>query len=141
MYEKDGEQYFIVDSHLHFWDASPENWVPGQEEYAKGWISCFHDYQALGPPETHWPMDKFRKHSVDDFAKDIFEDGQVDFGILESTYLKDWYAKGFNAIEQNAALLERFPASCASTAASTRATARPACASSSSTRSATTSRA
>ena len=27
MYEKDGEKYFIVDSHMHFWDASPENWV------------------------------------------------------------------------------------------------------------------
>ena len=25
MYEKDGEQYYVFDSHLHFWDASPEN--------------------------------------------------------------------------------------------------------------------
>ena len=23
MYEKDGEKYFVVDSHMHFWDASP----------------------------------------------------------------------------------------------------------------------
>ena len=23
MYEKDGEKYFVFDSHLHFWDASP----------------------------------------------------------------------------------------------------------------------
>ena len=45
MYEKDGEQYFVIDSHLHFWDASPENWVKGQEQYAKGWIECFHAYQ------------------------------------------------------------------------------------------------
>ncbi|MEA2500367.1 MAG: hypothetical protein QOD01_478, partial [Actinomycetota bacterium] len=22
--------YFIVDGHLHMWDASPENWVKGQ---------------------------------------------------------------------------------------------------------------
>ena len=28
MYEKDGEKYFIVDSHSHFWDASRENWKP-----------------------------------------------------------------------------------------------------------------
>ena len=48
MYEKDGEKYFVFDSHLHFWDASPENWVKGQEEYAKGWIECFHAYQGLG---------------------------------------------------------------------------------------------
>ena len=53
MYEKDGEKYFVVDSHSHFWDASPENWVKGAEEYAKGWIECFHAYQGLGPAETH----------------------------------------------------------------------------------------
>ena len=53
MYEKDGEKYFIVDSHMHFWDASPENWVEGAEQYAKGWIECFHGYQGLGPAETH----------------------------------------------------------------------------------------
>ncbi len=42
MYEKNGERYFVVDSHLHFWDASPANWKPGAEQYAKGWIECFH---------------------------------------------------------------------------------------------------
>ena len=50
MYEKDGEKYFVVDGHLHFWDASPANWVKGQEQYAKGWIECFHAYMGLGPP-------------------------------------------------------------------------------------------
>jgi predicted TIM-barrel fold metal-dependent hydrolase len=109
VYEKDGEKYFIVDSHLHFWDASPENWVKGQEQYAKGWIECFHAYQALGPPETHWTIEHFQKYSEDDFEKDIFTDGHVDKGIFQSTYLKEWYAKGFNAIDQNAPLLERFP--------------------------------
>ena len=49
MYEKDGEKYFVLDTHLHFWDASPENWVKGAEQYAKGWIECFHAYQGLGP--------------------------------------------------------------------------------------------
>ena len=49
MYEKDGEKYFVFDSHLHFWDASPENWVKGQEEYAKGWIECFHAYHGPRP--------------------------------------------------------------------------------------------
>ena len=28
MYEKNGEKYFVVDSHTHFWDASPANWKP-----------------------------------------------------------------------------------------------------------------
>jgi uncharacterized protein len=109
MYEKDGRQYFVFDSHLHFWDASPANWVPGNEEYAKGWIECFHAYQSLGPPETHWTLEKFQKYSVDDFEKDVFVDGGVDVGVFQSTYLKQWYTKGFNDIEQNADMLERFP--------------------------------
>jgi predicted TIM-barrel fold metal-dependent hydrolase len=108
MYEKDGERYFVFDSHLHFWDASPENWVPGQEQYAKGWIECFHAYQGLGPPDTHWTLEHFQKYSVDDFERDVFGEGHVDTAVFQSTYLKDWYVKGFNDIEQNAALLDRF---------------------------------
>ena len=61
MYEKDGEKYFVVDSHMHYWDASPENWVKGAENYAKGWIDCFHAYQGLGPPETHWTIEHFQE--------------------------------------------------------------------------------
>ena len=75
MYEKNGEKYFIVDGHSHFWDASPANWIPGQEAYAKGWIECFHAYQGLGPPETHWPIEKFQKYDEDTMMKDLFEDG------------------------------------------------------------------
>lgn len=109
MYEKDGEKYFIVDSHLHFWDASPENWVKGQEQYAKGWIECFHAYQGLGPPETHWTLEHFQKYSVEDFEKDVFQDGYVDHAVFQSTYLREWYVNGFNDIKQNASLLDRFP--------------------------------
>jgi uncharacterized protein len=109
MYEKDGEKYFVFDSHLHFWDASPDNWVKGAEEYAKGWIECFHAYQSLGPPETHWTLEHFQKYSVEDFEKDVFREGHVDVAVFQSTYLKEWYANGFNDIEQNAALLDRFP--------------------------------
>ncbi len=109
MYEKDGEQYFVFDTHLHFWDASPANWVKGAEHYAKGWIECFHAYQSLGPGDTHWSIEHFQKYSADDFEKDVFTDGYVDVALSQPTYLKEWYAKGFNAIEQNAELLERFP--------------------------------
>ena len=82
MYEKDGEKYFVLDSHLHFWDASPDNWVKGHEQYAKGWIECFHAYQGLGPPATHWTLEHFQKYSVEDFEKDVFRDGHVDIGDL-----------------------------------------------------------
>src|SRR3954470_752727 len=109
MYEKDGKKYFIFDSHLHFWDASPANWVTGHEEYAKGWIECFHAYQGLGPAETHWSLEKFQKYTIDDFEKDVFTNGGVDKAVFQSTYLKEWYTTGFNDIEANGAMLERFP--------------------------------
>jgi hypothetical protein len=25
VYEKDGEKYFVVDGHVHYWDTSPDN--------------------------------------------------------------------------------------------------------------------
>jgi predicted TIM-barrel fold metal-dependent hydrolase len=109
MYQHSGKNYFVVDGHVHFWNAAPANWVEGQEVYAKGWIECFHAYQALGPKETHWPMEKFQKYSEEDFVRDVFEDGGVDVGIFQSTYLKEWYREGFNTAERNHRLVERYP--------------------------------
>jgi predicted TIM-barrel fold metal-dependent hydrolase len=109
MYTKDGEDYFVVDGHTHFWDASPENWVKGQEQYAKGWIECFHAYQGLGPAETHWPIEKFQKYSEETMMRDLFEVGHVDVAIFQPTNLRQWYSEGFNTTETNAALAERHP--------------------------------
>ena len=109
MFEHNGEKYFIVDSHLHMWDAGPDNWVKGQEQYAKGWIECFHAYQHLGPEEHWWPIDKFMSYTHADFERDVFDEGGVDYGIFQSTYLKEWYAKGFNDIHQNAELVAKHP--------------------------------
>jgi predicted TIM-barrel fold metal-dependent hydrolase len=109
MYEKDGEKYFVVDAHCHFWDASRENWRPGREQYAKGWIDCFYGYHKLGPPETHWDWEKFLKVSEEDFIRDVFEEGHVDVAIFQSTYLKDWYTNGFNTAERHGALAEKYP--------------------------------
>jgi uncharacterized protein len=109
MYEHNGEKYFVLDGHVHFWDASPDNWVKGQEQFAKGWIECFHAYQGLGPPDTHWPIEKFQKYSEEDFVKDVFEDGHVDVGVFLPTYLKQWYREGFNTTERNARLAEKYP--------------------------------
>jgi hypothetical protein len=107
MYEKDGEKYFIVDAHSHFWDASRENWKPGREQYAKGWIDCFYGYHQLAPPETHWDYEHYLKVSADDLEQDVFVDGYVDRMILQSTYLKDWYTEGFNTVDKNGSLIER----------------------------------
>ncbi len=109
MYEKDGEKYFVVDGHVHYWDASPENWRPGQEQYAKGWIECFYAYHGLGPDEHHWTLEKYRKYSEEDTMRDLFEEGHVDKAIFQSTYLKEWYTEGFNTTERNAALAAKHP--------------------------------
>jgi uncharacterized protein len=109
MYEKDGEKYFVVDSHCHFWDASRENWVEGQEHYAKGWIDCFYGYHQLGPAHAHWDYEHYLKVSEEDLLKDLFEDGYVDVGIFQSTYLLEWYKEGFNTLERNGALAEKHP--------------------------------
>lgn len=109
MYTKDGNNYFIVDSHIHYWDASPANWVSGQEEFAKGWIECFHAYMGLGPAETHWSLEHFQKYSENDLMKDLFEDGYVDVGIFQPTNLRQWYTDGFNTTERNGALAEKHP--------------------------------
>ena len=109
MYEKDGEKYFVMDSICTSGMRAPPNWVKGQEEYAKGWIECFHAYQGLGPPETHWTIEKFMKYSEEDFVKDVFEEGYVDVGVFQSTYLKEWYTDGFNTAERNARMQAKFP--------------------------------
>jgi uncharacterized protein len=109
MYEKDGEKYFVVDSHMHFWDASPENWVEGREDLAKGWIDCFYGYHQLGPPETRWEWEKYCKYSEQDLMHDLFEAGHVDKAIFQSTYLKYWYKDGFNTAERNGRLAEKYP--------------------------------
>lgn len=109
MYEHNGEKYFVVDSHSHFWNAAPDNWVSGAEQYAKGWIECFHAYQSLGPPETHWPIEKFQRYTEDDFVSDVFDKGHVDVAIMQPTYLKEWYADGFNTVEQDNLIKEKYP--------------------------------
>ncbi|MGD9530874.1 amidohydrolase family protein [Pseudonocardia sp.] len=109
MYEKDGEKYFVVDAHMHFWDASRENWREGREQYAKGWIDCFYGYHQLGPPETYWDYERYLKVSEEDLVRDVFEEGHVDVGIFQSTYLKYWYTEGFNTLERNGGLARKHP--------------------------------
>ena len=106
MYEKDGEKYFVVDGHVHFWDASPEN----RNKYGEGFINCFYDYHRnLSPPEVVWPKEKFDKYSEDDLVKDLFEEGYVDRAIFQPTYLSDFYTKGFNTTEDNGKLARKYP--------------------------------
>jgi uncharacterized protein len=49
------------------------------------------------------------KYSEEDFVKDVFEEGHVDVGVFNSTYLKEWYTEGFNTAERNARMQAKFP--------------------------------
>jgi hypothetical protein len=91
MYEKDGEKYFVVDTHMHYWNAAPDNWVEGAEQYAKGWIECFYGYHGLGPADTHWSLEKYQKYSEEDLMRDVFDAGHVDVAIFQPTDLTEWY--------------------------------------------------
>ena len=107
MYEKDGEKYFVVDEHIHFWDARPENWknVHGQQ-----FIECFHDYQtALSPEEYKWPIEEFYTQTEEKVLHDLFEVGYADKAIFQPTYLTDFYKSGFNTTEQDAEIAQKHP--------------------------------
>ena len=106
MYEKDGEQYFIVDSHIAFWDARPEN----RNQFGEGFIKCFYDYHRnLSPEEYLWPFEKFERYSEADLLHDIFEVGYADHAIFQPVYLGDFYKNGFHTPEMVAPIAEKHP--------------------------------
>ncbi|MFB6196499.1 MAG: amidohydrolase family protein, partial [Haloplanus sp.] len=107
MYRYDGEDVFVIDSHLHLWDASEENII---HEGGEQFIQCFYDYHtAFTPEERQWSMEEYRKYGADRMLNDLFGSAAVDMGIFQSTYLTDFYDEGFNTAEQNAELAERYP--------------------------------
>ena len=47
-----GEEIFIIDGHMHLWDASPDNQA---NKYGAGFIGCFYDYHRnLSPDDYVW---------------------------------------------------------------------------------------
>lgn len=105
--DRDGNEYFVVDAHLHYWDASPEN---QKNKYGTGFISCFYDYHSgLSPAEYVWPREKYEKYDEATMMQDVFVDGYVDVGIFQPTYLTDFYVNGFNTTERDAILKEKYP--------------------------------
>jgi predicted TIM-barrel fold metal-dependent hydrolase len=106
MYESNGDRYFIVDGHVHFWDAGPHN----RNRYGEGFIACFYDYHRnLSPEEWVWPKEKFDNYSEEEFLHDLFEVGYVDKAIFQPTYLTEFFPAGFNTTEQNAAMAAKHP--------------------------------
>jgi len=107
MYKHNGQDIFVIDGHMHLWDASPENW---RNQYGEGFIRCFYDYHTgLSPQEYVWPFEKYCKYGEETLIDDIFFKGYVDMGIFNSTYLYEFYKNGFNTHEQNHVLKEKYP--------------------------------
>jgi predicted TIM-barrel fold metal-dependent hydrolase len=107
MYEYEGEDVFVIDSHLHLWDATEENIV---HEGGEQFIQCFYDYHtAFTPEEKQWSLEEYRKYGAERMKEDLFGNAAVDMGIFQPTYLTDFYDEGFNTAEQNAELAEEYP--------------------------------
>lgn len=107
MYRHDGEDIFVIDSHVHLWDASEENIT---HEGGEQFIQCFYDYHtAFTPEDEQWDLETYRRYGPERMVRDLFGDGFVDMGIFQPTYLSDFYADGFNTTEQNAELAEEYP--------------------------------
>jgi len=103
----DGEQIFIVDGHIHFWDGSPGN---QKNRYAEGWVECFYNYHKnLSPADYVWPLEQYQRYSEQQLMRDLFEEGYVDLAIFQPTYLKDFFMNGWNTTEQDAVLKEKYP--------------------------------
>ena len=107
MYKHDGHNIFVIDGHMHFWDANPENW---KNKYGESWIKCFHAFHSgLSPAEEVWPFDKFCRYGEEVLVNDLFRTGYVDMAILNSTYLYEFYKNGFNSHVQNNVIKAKHP--------------------------------
>ena len=107
MYNHDGHDIFVVDGHMHFWDANPENW---KNQYGESWIKCFHAFHSgLSPAEEVWPFNKFCRYGEEVLVNDLFRTGYVDMAILNSTYLYEFYKNGFNSHVQNNVIKAKHP--------------------------------
>jgi uncharacterized protein len=107
MYSHDGHDIFVIDGHMHFWDANPENW---KNKHGESWIKCFHAFHSgLSPADEVWAFDKFCRYGEEVLVNDLFRTGYVDMAILNSTYLYEFYKNGFNTHLQNNVIKAKHP--------------------------------
>jgi predicted TIM-barrel fold metal-dependent hydrolase len=102
-----GDKVFVVDGHIHLWDARPEN---RRNRYGLTFIESFWgSHVGMTPPEQRWDFDRFCFYGVENAAKDLFKDGYVDVAVMLPTNLKDFFVDGFNTTEQCAAFKRAYP--------------------------------
>ena len=102
-----GEEIFIIDGHIHNWDATKAN---QKNVHGEQFIKCFYGYHSfLSPKEKVWPFEKFEHYGDEQLYNDLFVEGYDDMAIFQPTYLKDFYVDGFNTTEQNAVMKAKYP--------------------------------
>ncbi|MGJ3508151.1 amidohydrolase family protein [Enemella sp. A6] len=107
MYEKNGDKYFIVDSHVHLWDGRESN---HRNIHGKQFIDCFYDYHAnLSPESEKWDYETYCYYGKEKFMKDLFEDGYVDHAIFQATILREFYINNFAQVDDSWALCQEHP--------------------------------
>ena len=107
MYSVNGEDIFVVDGHMHFWDAGPDN---HRNDYGNAWIKCFYDYHsALSPADYVWEFDKYCNYGEEALISDMFLEGYVDVAVLNSTYLYEFFKTGFNTHQKNNVVKQKHP--------------------------------
>ena len=107
MYSVNGEDIFVVDGHMHFWDAGPDN---HRNDYGNAWIKCFYDYHsALSPADYVWDFDKYCNYGEEALISDMFLEGYVDVAVLNSTYLYEFFKTGFNTHQKNNVVKQKHP--------------------------------
>ena len=102
------QDIFVVDYHMHIWNASRENWL--RPDLAEGWINCFYDYtKALSPPEYVWDWETYAHYGEEKALKDVFGDGHVDMAIFQPQTLMYFYKKGFSNVENIGGWVTKYP--------------------------------
>jgi predicted TIM-barrel fold metal-dependent hydrolase len=97
-----GEKVFVIDGHVHLWDARESN---RRNRYGLTFIESFWgSHVGLTPPEQRWPWERFLHYGVDGAVQDLFVDGYCDMAVMLPTYLRDFFVDGFNTTEQCSAL-------------------------------------
>lgn len=107
MYSKDGEDYYIVDSHIHKWDGRKEN---QKSQHGQEFIDCFYDYHSnLSPESVKWKFEDFEYFSSEQIMKDVFEEGYADHAIFNGQMMMEFYHKGFTCVEECWELTQKNP--------------------------------
>ena len=107
MYSKDGENYFIVDSHIALWDGRHEN---QRNIHGKQFIDCFYDYHRnLSPEDQVWTYEEYLYQGGERLMRDLFADGMVDHAIFQPARLKEFYHRGFGQTDEASALAAAHP--------------------------------